>query len=465
MAARVTRTLLLVDDEPAQVRLVTALAARAGWRTTPAADGAAALDLLEGGLATVDAVLIDVWREGGEAPALVAEMRRRWPALPILVLTAQTSIALAVEAMRAGATDFLLKPIAPDRLVMGLEGAILPDTGELRPLAEKANETLGFGEIVGSAPVFRAALAMAAKAARSRAPLLVTGEAGTGKELIARAIHAASGRSRRPVVVVQCAALSAGTAEAELLGHERGAFPGAFDAQPGRVAPADGGTLILADVAALPEAVQAALEVLVRTGAFTPLGARAARHVDVRVIALTTPAAPPLSPLLAACLSGQSIAVPSLAERVGDIPALARHLLVRIGRQPGLRHLGLTDDAVALLTGHQWPGNVRQLHNVLFRAAVTAAGEALTAADFPGIARASAGRGGGARATSNDGVGGIQLYRPDGHLRPLDEIEADVIRLAIGLYQGRMSEVARRLGIGRSTLYRKLAELGLDSVA
>jgi DNA-binding NtrC family response regulator len=463
MAARATRTLLLVDDEPAQVRLVTALAARAGWRATAVADGAMALSQLESGLTVIDAVLIDVWREGGEAPALVAEMRRRWPTLPVLMVTAQASIALAVEAMRAGASDFLLKPIAPDRLVAALEAAILPDTGELRPLAEKASEALGFGEIVGSAPAFRAALAMAAKAARSRAALLVVGEAGTGKELIARAIHAASGRSRRPVTLVQCASLSPGTAEAELFGHERGAFPGAFDSQPGRIAPVDGGTLILADAASLPAAVQTALLGLIRSGSYLPLGSRAVRHVDVRVIALSTPTAEPLVPDLAACLSNQTIAVPSLAERAGDIPALARHLLARIGRQPGIRHLGLTDDAMALLVGHRWPGNVRQLHNALFRAAVTAGGDALTVADFPGIARASLGQRRGAAVT--DGVGGIQLYRPDGHIRPLDEIEADVIRLAIGLYQGRMSEVARRLGIGRSTLYRKLVELGLDNAA
>jgi DNA-binding NtrC family response regulator len=156
------------------------------------------------------------------------------------------------------------------------------------------------------------------------------------------------------------------------------------------------------------------------------------------------------------------VAIPPLRERSGDIPALVRHLLARVAQQPGLRPLGITDDALALLGGYDWPGNVRQLQNALFRAAVLCDGAALTRDDFPQIASLGQRR---SATTAAAVAGGVTLFRPDGNMRPLEDIEADVIRLAIGHYRGRMTEVARRLGIGRSTLYRRLGELGIDHAA
>ena len=168
-------------------------------------------------------------------------------------------------------------------------------------------------------------------------------------------------------------------------------------------------------------------------------------------------------PDLLRALSPVCVQLPPLRERLGDMPALSRHFLARIGEQPGLRELGITDGALALLAAYDWPGNVRQLQAVLFRAAVFCDGDALTADDFPQLSDML-----GAPATSSQPVHesmGVTLYTADGNLRPLEDIEADVIRLAIGHYRGRMTEVARRLGIGRSTLYRKLGELGIDNVA
>jgi DNA-binding NtrC family response regulator len=164
-------------------------------------------------------------------------------------------------------------------------------------------------------------------------------------------------------------------------------------------------------------------------------------------------------------LSPVSVTLPPLRDRLGDIPGLSRHLLSRIGEQPGLRPLGITDGALALLAGYDWPGNVRQLQAVLFRAAVFCDGDALTAEDFPQLLNMLGTDRVQIATTPMHESAGITLYTPDGHLRPLEEIEADVIRLAIGLYRGRMTEVARRLGIGRSTLYRKLSELGIDNAA
>jgi len=470
------RALLLIDDEPAQGRLVTAIAARAGWRTQRAANGDAARALLAAGQpGLIDAVIVDHWRPGLADCALIAELRAAQPYLPILVLTAQSSVDLAVEAMRAGATDFLVKPIAPDRLLAALDAATgkQAQKGELRPLAEKISQPLAFDEVVGSAPDFRAALAIAAKAARARVPVLIEGESGVGKEVIAQAIHAASSRARRPLNVINCGAIHPNLVESELFGHEKGAFTGAFERHIGRFQDADGGTLFLDEVGELPLDAQVKLLRVLQTGEIQPIGGRATRIVDVRVIAATNRtlidevAAGRFREDLYYRLAVVQLTVPPLRERAGDIPALARHLLSRIAQQPGLRSLGLTDEALAVLMAYDWPGNVRQLQNALFRAAVLCEGDALTAADFPHIVQESHAHGGlsrlhgGGHSAALAG-GGVTLFQPNGHMRSLDDIEADVIRLAIGHYRGRMTEVARRLGIGRSTLYRKLGELGID---
>ncbi|WP_414902686.1 sigma-54-dependent transcriptional regulator [Sphingomonas flavalba] len=476
MARNGVRLLMLVDDEPAQRRLVSAIAARAGWRTIGAADGETAIATLgtQDGL-SLDAVLIDHALPSADLTGLIRAIRDRRPALPVVTMTALDSAEVAVEAMRAGATDFLLKPIAPDRLLAALDAAVTSGAGggELRPLSEKISAPLGFDEIVGAAPRFRAALAIAAKAARARVPVLIEGESGTGKELVAEAIHAASPRAKRPLIAVNCGAIPENLVESELFGHERGAFTGAFERKVGRFQEADGGTLFLDEVAELPLDAQVKLLRVLESGDIQPVGGRVIHDVDARVIAATNKvlldevAAGRFREDLYYRLNVVQLVIPPLRDRKGDIPAIARHLLARIARQPGLRGLGITDEALSLLTGYDWPGNVRQLQNALFRAAVLCESDALTTDDFPQIAqRFSDGEQPQASATALNATGsGVTLFESDGHLRSLEAIEADVIRLAIGHYRGRMTEVARRLGIGRSTLYRKLAELGIGDAA
>ncbi len=472
MAREATRILLLIDDEPAQARLVGAIAARAGWRMVIAADTAAALPMLARETTRIDAILLDCWSPHACDGKVVAALRAAAPTTPILMLAASTSVAAVVDAMRAGATDFLVKPIAPDRLLAALDAATdrRATTGELRPLTEKIGGLLAFDEIVGSAPDFRAALAVAAKAARARVPLLIEGESGVGKEVIAQAIHAASPRARKPLIVVNCGAIPANLVESELFGHEKGAFTGAFDRHVGKFQDADGGTLLLDEIGELPLEAQVKLLRVLESGEFQPLGSRGARHGDVRVIAATNRtlldevAAGRFREDLYYRLAVVQVAIPPLRRRAADIPALTRHLLARIGQQPGMRSLGITDEALRVLMNYAWPGNVRQLQNALFRAAILCDGDALTVADFPHIAQQT--HGPASRAPASIGAGaGVTLFEPNGHMRPLDAIEADVIRLAIGHYRGRMTEVARRLGIGRSTLYRKLGELGIDNAA
>ena len=469
------RLLMLIDDEPAQCRLISALATREGWRTLVVSDAESAIATLgtRQGM-QLAAIILDQWVPGDDACGLIAELHERRPGLPILMLTTSTSPLLAVEAMRAGATDYLVKPVAPDRLMHALRQATARDAGQsgLAPLTEKLHAAADFDAMIGAAPDFRAALAIAAKAARGHGPLLIEGESGTGKETLVRAIHAASLRAKLPLRMINVGTTPTNSIESLLFGHEKGAFPGAFERQIGVLQQCDGGTLVLDEIERLSEPVQLRLAEAVELGICRPIGARHAFRVDVRLIGAANQ---PLRALveeglfhsgLAEALGATTVSLPPLRRRTGDIPALARHFLARIGEQPGLRPLGITDGALALLAAYDWPDNVRQLQAALFRAAVFCDGDALTAGDFPQLTEiVSQGAASAVGAHTMPEASGVTLYTPDGHLRPLEEIEADVIRLAIGHYRGRMTEVARRLGIGRSTLYRKLVDLGIGDAA
>ena len=472
MAEIEQRLLMLIDDEPAQSRLITALAQREGWRTLVVKDSETAIATLgtRQGM-QLGAIVLDQWVPGEEACTLIAELRSRRPALPILMLTTSASPLLAVEAMRAGATDYLVKPVAPDRLMQALRMATTREAprDELQPLTEKMQSAPDFDAMIGATPSFRTALAVAAKAARGHGPVLIEGESGTGKEMVIRAMQAASPRAKAPFRLLNVGAIPANSVESALFGHEKGAFPGAFDRHIGALQHADGGTLALDEVDRLPMAVQQRLLDSLQRGDVRPIGARHSFRIDARLIAASNVPlkeqveAGHFMPELHAAIAPSTVHLPPLRERTGDISALARHFLARIGEQPGLRALGITDGAQALLAAYDWPGNVRQLQAVLFRAAVFCDGDALTGDDFPQLSDLL-GNGGGNQNPVQEGVG-VMLYTIDGNLRPLEDIEADVIRLAIGHYRGRMTEVARRLGIGRSTLYRKLTELGIGDAA
>jgi DNA-binding NtrC family response regulator len=467
------RMLMLIDDEPAQCRLISALAAREGWRTIIARDPEAAIATLgtHQGM-QVCAVILDQWVPGDDACALIAELKSRRPTMPILMLTTSASPLLAVEAMRAGATDYLIKPVAPERLMEALRTATTHEAprDELAPLTEKMPSNPDFEAMIGAAPTFRAALAVAAKAARGHQPVLIEGESGTGKEMLMRAMHAASPRSRIPLRIVNVGNIPANSIESTLFGHEKGAFAGAFERQIGAFQQCDGGTLAIDEIDRLPMPVQERLVESLNRADVRPIGAPYSFKVDVRLIAASNlplrdmVAGGHFLPELLAAIAGISVALPPLRERPGDMAALCRHFLGRIGDQPGLRQLGITDGALSLLSAYDWPGNVRQLQAVLFRAAVFCDGDALTAEDFPQLSNMLGTHLRMASPAMPESAG-VMLYTADGNLRPLEEIEADVIRLAIGLYRGRMTEVARRLGIGRSTLYRKLSELGIDNAA
>lgn len=478
MRAETVRSLLLVNADPGERRLLSAIAGRAAWTVVGAACPESAIGLLQGphGREVQSAVLGNWDPESG--PAVIEALRACRPDLPIIVLADSEPASIGVGAMRAGASDFVGRPVAAERLLEALANHSdrRRAAGELAPIAEKLAPPLSLEQLVGATPAFRSALAVAAKSARSRLPVLIVGEPGTGKESFARAIHAASLRAKGPLITVDCKSLPANIAASELFGHQRGAFAGAFADRSGRMVDADGGTLVLDDIGALPVETQEALDRVLATGEVRPVGCNGSTSVDVRLVA--TMAALPGEEFhgpLAERIAGTVVALPALRERSGDIPALARHLLTRFEQHGLMKPLSIGNDALAVLMRYGWPGNVRQLASVLFRAGLTSAGGSLTAQDFPHIAaqsrysrRTSDVTPRLSKAKSDNAIAGaanVTLFDDDGHLRTLEEIEADIIRLAIGHYRGRMTEVAKRLGIGRSTLYRRLGELGIDSAA
>ena len=473
-----TRCLLLIEADPAERRLVSAVAARAGWSTVGADCCETAVALLQGPHGReVQAALLASWDEE-HGPVTIEALRSSRPSLPVIVLAESDSVSVAVNAMRAGATDFLSRPVASERLTEALAANAdrRKPGGELIPVSEKLAPPLSLEQLVGAAPEYRAALAVAAKSARNRLPILIVGEPGTGKETVARAIHAASLRARGPLVIVDCKAVPGNVVDSELFGHVKGAFPGAFSEKAGRMLEADAGTLILDEIGALPKSTQETLDRVLATGEVRPVGCNGSSSIDIRLIATSSAALPEgFNDLLRERVSTTVVSLPPLRDRSGDIPVLARHLLTRFAEQELIPELSIGNDALAVLMRYGWPGNVRQLASVLFRAGLHCDRGVLTAEDFPHIASQS-------RFTnrksdfapqmskqSSDlalgGSAGVTLFTNDGHLRTLEEIEADIIRLAIGHYRGRMTEVARRLGIGRSTLYRKLSDIGIDTAA
>src|SRR5437868_12530601 len=384
-----TRSLLLLDANPDERRLISAIAARAGWSVMGAVDEESATALLQGQHGRdVRAALIGSW-DANRGPGLIAALRDKRDELPIIVMSHGDSVSVAVEAMRAGASDFLVRPVAPERLLEAL--AANADrrraAGELAPLSEKPAPDLALEHLIGAAPEFRAALAVAAKSPRNRLPVLIVGEPGTGKETLARAIHSASLRAKGPLLALDCKAVPANIVDSELFGHEKGAFPGAFSAKTGKLVQADTGTLVLDEIAVLPAETQELLDRVLATGEVRPVGLNGSYSVDVRVIATSSrPLPDDFHPGLAERIGATTVHLPPLRERSGDIPALARHLLQRFADHTSLKPLSIGNDALAVLMRYGWPGNVRQLAGVLFRTALNCDESSLTAQHFPHIA-------------------------------------------------------------------------------
>jgi DNA-binding NtrC family response regulator len=475
--------ILIVDDEPAQRRLLQSVIASLGYSSSTAASGVDALETLRGSKGrSIDAVLLDLSMPGKTGLEVLAEIRPERPQLPVIVLTANGSVNTVVQSMQAGANDFIVKPASPERLAVSLKNAfqLTTLTTEVSRLSRKADGKLRFDDLIAKSLVMRQSIKLAERAAQSNIPILIEGESGVGKEVMARAIQGSSERSGKSFVAVNCGAVPDTLVESILFGHEKGAFTGATEKRLGKFQEADGGTLFLDEVGELPMDMQVKLLRAIQEGEVDPVGARKPVKVDIRLISATNRDLEELVDEgkfredLFYRLNVFPLNLPPLRERAEDIPELVGHFIRKFAAEEGRDVRSIEDSACELLVEHDWPGNVRQLENMIYRAVVLSDRPTLTLHDFPQlIAYIEKLRDEIMAPTSAtlDGEGlhprpplaeGFSPFDIDGDLRPLADVEGEMIALAIQKYDGRMSEVARRLGIGRSTLYRKVRELGLE---
>ena len=479
-----TKTVLVVDDDPTQRRLAQAVLEREGFSVAHAENGDQAIARLTSGGAC-DLILLDLVMPGISGQDTLKEIRARGFSQPVIVVTASGGIDTVVQAMQAGACDFFIKPASPERIIVSIRNALSMGAlkGEVERLKKHAGGKTTFADLVGDGPAMQMVKRMGERAAKSSIPVLITGESGVGKEVIARAVHGSSDRSGKPFVAVNCGAIPENLVESILFGHEKGSFTGATDKHLGKFQEANGGTLFLDEVGELPLDIQVKLLRALQESEIDPIGSKRSIKVDVRIVSATN------RDLAVAVQEGRfredlfyrlnvfPIEAPALRERREDIPALVETFIRRFNVEEGKTVVGASAETVAFLTAFDWPGNVRQLENAVYRAIVLADAPYLQPYDFPAISGVKAPppaevaiqpahtpSAGDLIAETAPQDAPVRILDGRGHLRTLEEIERDLIQLAIEIYAGHMSEVARRLGIGRSTLYRKVREQGLEDV-
>ncbi|CCD93296.1 putative response regulator in two-component regulatory system, sigma 54-dependent [Bradyrhizobium sp. ORS 375] len=481
-------SILIADDDPVQRRLVENMVQKCGYEAVVVETGDAVIEKLTNPDASpVDAIVLDLVMPGLDGMGVLSKMREAGISIPVIVQTAHGGIDNVVSAMRAGAQDFVVKPVGIERLQVSLRNALNTSAlkGELQRIRHSREGRLTFTDIITRAEAMAPILRIAEKAAASSIPVLIEGESGVGKELFARAIHGTSERKTKPFVAVNCGAIPDNLVESILFGHEKGAFTGATDRHTGKFVEAHGGTLFLDEVSELPLTAQVKLLRALQEGAVEAVGGRKPVKVDVRIISATN------RRLLDRVKEGHfredlfyrlhvlPLTIPPLRSRREDIPHLLRHFLARFAAEENRPVSSIGGDAVAYLTKLDWPGNIRQLENAVYRAVVMSETDQLGVNDFPLIpthappvepapplmverpahtALPAMVPGSEVPIAPLPSHGSLAMLTAGGEVRPLEEMEHEIIRFAIAHYRGQMSEVARRLKIGRSTLYRKLDE-------
>ncbi len=455
------RILIVDDDQAVQISLALLLK-QAGYATACCDDAEAALARLSD--AAFDLVLQDMnfslQTSGEEGLDLLGQIRQRWPALPVLLMTAWGSIALAVKGVQAGAANFFTKPWDNLQLVQLVQATLqaqapAPAAGELSAHGGRAalDKKFDFSAIVGEHPAILRVLATIGQVAATRAPVLILGESGTGKELIADAIHANSPRARRAAVKINMGAITSSLFESEMFGHVRGAFTDARTDRKGHIACADGSTLFLDEIGELNRADQVKLLRVLQDQTFQPVGASRSEQADVRVVSATNCE---LAELVASGdfredlfyrLNLITIRLPPLRERRSDIAALARHIVTEVAASYALPTPSISAQALDWLAAQPWPGNIRQLKQTLERTMLLCGSSQLTHADF------LAGEPGDGAAAGEPAlaVGGMTL----------DQVERHMIETALTQHLGNISAVARALGLSRAALYRRLERHGI----
>ncbi len=501
-----TGSILIVDDDPVQRRLLEGAVTKFGHAAIVADGGEAGLDMLDGpGARDVSVVILDLVMPGLDGIGVLKAMRERGIHIPVIVQTSQGGIDTVVSAMRHGAFDFVVKPASPDKLQASIGNALKVEAieGEVRRTSRRKGGHLSFKDMITQSPAMDRVIRLGQKAAASNIPILIEGESGVGKELVARAIQGTGDRRSKPFVTVNCGAIPDNLVESILFGHEKGSFTGATEKHTGKFVEAHSGTLFLDEIGDLPLDVQVKLLRAVQDGEVDPVGGRSTVRVDIRLISATH------RNLLQQVKDGKfredlfyrlnvyPIFVPPLRDRRDDIPYLVEHFMDKVAPADTRHRLqGISAGALAMLQAYDWPGNIRQLENAVFRASVLCDGDVLTEEEFPQIRAQVSGtvnldaqgaqpkaplppdtHAGEDNTKQGEGTampgpdpqvrlqprfGTLRALDERGNVRALADVELEMIKLAIDHYSGQMSEVARRLGIGRSTLYRKLKEYGID---
>ncbi len=454
--------ILIVDDDPSVIASLGLLLKRHGHPTRSARSQEEALAVLRE--QELDLVLQDMnfsrATAGEEGLALLAEIKRLRPRLPVILITAWGSIALAVEGMKAGAADFVTKPWSNAQILQSIETALSlaaqPGDGRAAVSREELDRRLDFRGLIGAEPRFLKLLELVGRVAPTDASVLITGESGTGKELVAEAIHKNSKRQGGPFVKVNLGGISSTLFESEMFGHVKGAFTDARADRKGRFEIADGGTIFLDEIGEIDPPAQVKLLRVLQDRSYEVLGSSHTRTVDVRVVSATNR---DLGDLVA---KGQfredllyrlnliAVRLPPLRERRGDVPLLARHFLDLCARSYRSGPVAISDRALTWLQDQPWPGNIRQLKQTIERAVLVLDGERLDVGDLVTLSGLE----------EREARGGAALPSPGS--MTLDEIEKAMILKCMRHYEGNVTRVAEALGLSRAALYRRFEKYGLD---
>jgi len=455
-------TILIVEDEQKMLRLLELNLAEEGYATLAAPDAETGLKLLR--QEKIDLVLTDLKLPGMDGLEFLQAVKRSNAPMPVILMTAYGTVETAIEAMKAGASDYVLKPFSMEeiKLIIGKELDVRRLREENRDLREALGERYRFENIVGQSAKMQEVLAIVERVAPTNSTVLLGGESGVGKDMIARAIHQHSRRASGPFIKINCTAIPENLLESELFGYEKGAFTGAVTAKPGKFELADKGTIFLDEIGDIPGAIQVKLLRVLQEREFERLGGTKTLKVDVRVVAATN------QDLRAALEQGTfredlyyrlnvvPISIPPLREHKEDIPYLVDHFLVRLTRESAKPITGLTPAAMRLLMDFHWPGNVRELENIIERAVALSTGTMLDVGDI----RLDLGPGGagivgpGMSATDASGP-----FLPPG--RTLEQYEDEIIKEALRRANGNKSQAARLLGLSRNAFRYRLAKLGV----
>ena len=449
--------ILVVDDDDAHRGMLRTMLRSWGYAVEEATDGDEAVDLVRE--KSFDAVLTDVRMARMDGIHALKNILEYNPALPVVLMTAYSSVETAVEALRLGAYDYLVKPLDFEALRHALEKAIEHSrlSVENRELRRQLSDAATRPGILGRSAPIHAMQEIIATVAPTEATVLITGESGTGKELVARALHSASARAEKPLVTVNCAALAENLLESELFGHEKGSFTGADRRREGRFAQANGGTLFLDEIGEMPLTLQSKLLRALQQGEVQRVGADAAITVDVRIIAATNRdlreevAQKRFREDLYFRLNVICIEVPPLRDRAEDIPVLAAHFLERFASRNRKNVRGFSPQALACMLRYAWPGNVRELENAVERAVILCNGDLITERELPLVVT---------------GPAPVDERQPEADASlaglPLDTVERRAIEETLRQTGDNKSEAARQLGITRATLHNKLRKYGLE---